>query len=161
MVWRAVRRLGVPNEAAEDAAQEVFIVAARKIDTIEPGGEARFLYGVSLKVAANRRRASAVRHELRDEGLVQAAASERPDADALLDHKRMRQALDVVLDSLADELRAVLVMFELEGFSEREIAAICRVPLGTVASRLRRARAMFHEAAEALRQSVEASRGEP
>src|SRR5262245_31001297 len=63
MVWRALRRLGVAEHAVDDAAQEVFLVASRKLDTIEEGQERRYLYGVALRVAANARRARAARPE--------------------------------------------------------------------------------------------------
>ena len=155
-VWRAVRRLGVPSGSAEDAAQEVFIIAARKLPSIEAEGEARYLYGIAVRVAANRRRSSAARHELGDEAAVLAAVSSSPHPEALLEQKRMRELLDVALDVLPDDLRAALVLFEIEGFSEREISEICGVPLGTVASRLRRARQAFHRAAERLRQALAA-----
>jgi len=154
-IWRAVRRLGVPSASAEDAAQEVFIIASRKLDEIVPGGEARFLYGVALRVAANRRRSSALRHERSDEAAVLAAASSRARPDALLEEKQMRELLELALAELPEDLRAALVLFEIEGFSEREIADIADIPLGTVASRLRRARAAFHRAAARLRALLE------
>jgi RNA polymerase sigma-70 factor (ECF subfamily) len=150
-MWRALRRLGVPSASAEDAAQEVFVIAARKLTTVTPGNEARYLYGIAVRVAANRRRTSAVRHEHKDDAALADAVSGAPLADALLERKQMRELLDLALDALPDDLRAALVLFELEGFSEREMAALWDVPLGTVASRLRRARAAFHREAEALR----------
>jgi RNA polymerase sigma-70 factor (ECF subfamily) len=156
-VWRAVRRFGVPSEAAEDAAQEVFIILARKIDTIRVGQELRYLYGISMRVAANRRRASAARREVSDNETVQAVASQAPSPDALLEQRRLRQILDLALDELPDDLRTVLVLFEIEGFSEKEIAESCAIPVGTVASRLRRARQAFHTTAQRLRAELEKS----
>lgn len=158
-VWRVLRRLGVPTATVEDAAQEVFFTAARKLPTVTPGNEARYLYGIAVKVAANRRRTSAVRHEQKDDAALADAVSLVPPADTLLERKQMRQLLDLVLDSLPDDLRAALVLFELEGFSEREIATLWELPLGTVASRLRRARAAFHREAEALRVRYERQGG--
>jgi len=156
-VWRAVRRFGVPSEAAEDAAQEVFIVLARKLDTIREGHELRYLYGVAMRVAANRRRASVARREVADSETVRGAVSAAPAPDALLEQRKMRELLDLALDELSDELRSVLVLFEIEGFSEREIAETCAIPLGTVASRLRRAREAFHRTAQRLRADLEKS----
>lgn len=158
-MWRILRRLGVPAATAEDAAQEVFFTAARKLPSVTPGNEAKYLYGVAVKVAANRRRTSAVRHEQKDDAALADAVSLVPQADALLEHKQMRELLDLVLDALPDDLRAALVLFELEGFSEREIATLWELPLGTVASRLRRARAAFHREAEALRVRLERQGG--
>src|SRR5688500_2448244 len=50
VVWRAVRRFGVPPRSADDAAQEVFIIAAAKLRDIQPGRERQFLYGVAVRV---------------------------------------------------------------------------------------------------------------
>src|SRR4051812_22450577 len=47
-VWRAVKRLGVPAGGVDDAAQEVFIVAARKLADIEVGRERGYLLGVAV-----------------------------------------------------------------------------------------------------------------
>ncbi len=55
-VWRSVRRLGVPPGDADDAAQEVFVVAARKLDALEPERERSFLFGTAVRVASTRRR---------------------------------------------------------------------------------------------------------
>ncbi|HEX6764447.1 MAG TPA: sigma-70 family RNA polymerase sigma factor [Polyangiaceae bacterium] len=152
-VWRAVRRLGVMEDVADDAAQEVFIVAARKLDSIEPGSELRFLYGIALRIAANARRARLNRREVgAEEALI--AASHALHGEALLERKRLRELLDVVLDELPDDLRTAFVLFELEGFSMREISAILEVPAGTVASRLRRGREAFQAAAERVRARV-------
>lgn len=156
-VWRAVRRFGVPSEAAEDATQEVFIIASRKLATILEGQELRYLYGIALRVSANRRRSVAARREVADPDAIHAAVSQAPAADVLLEERRLRRLLDLALDELPDDLRTTLVLFELEGFSEREIAETCAIPLGTVASRLRRARQAFHKAALRLRADMEKS----
>src|SRR5262245_3766847 len=60
-VWRALRRFGIPAEAADDAAQEVFIIASQKLSEVQPGNELRFLYGVAVRVAANALRAQKTR----------------------------------------------------------------------------------------------------
>src|SRR5262245_43461428 len=83
--WRAVRRFGVPAEAAEDATQEVFIIASRKLATLVEGQELRYLYAIAMRVAANRRRAVAARREVVDTDTVQAAASQAPTPDVLLE----------------------------------------------------------------------------
>src|SRR5204863_10408 len=62
-VWAAVRRFGVPPRSAEDAAQEVFIIAASKLGQIQPGRERQFLYAVAARVASNFRRATIHLHE--------------------------------------------------------------------------------------------------
>ena len=52
-VWRSVRRLGVTPAEADDAAQSVFIVAARKLNVIESGKERAFLFGTAMRVIAD------------------------------------------------------------------------------------------------------------
>jgi RNA polymerase sigma-70 factor (ECF subfamily) len=66
-----------------------------------------------------------------------------PDPELLLEQRRAREDLDSVLAEMPLDLRAAFVLFEIEGCSQPEIAEALRVPKGTVASRLRRARADF------------------
>jgi RNA polymerase sigma-70 factor (ECF subfamily) len=145
--WRQLRRLGVPHGAVDDAAQEVFLVASRKLDTIAPGSERSFLFGTALRIAARVRRLSHVRHEVPHEPstLEGEPVGTQPtfSPEDLLDQKRARVLLDDLLGELDDDLRAALVLFELEGLSTPEIAALLDIPLGTAASRVRRAREEF------------------
>ena len=142
LVWRTVRRLGVPAAAIDDAAQEVFVVAARKLDVIEPGKEKAFLYATAVRVAADSRRS----HARRDHG-----ADVEPDAlgdtsdnpETLVDQKRARELLDAIIGRMPDDARDVFVLYELEGLTMAEIATALDLPAGTVASRLRRARELF------------------
>jgi RNA polymerase sigma-70 factor (ECF subfamily) len=143
MVWRAVRRFGVPSGSAEDAAQEVFIVLASKLDEVQPGKERQYLYAVAARVAANARRSSIHRHENPGDEPVFDATSPLPNAERLLEQKRRRELLDRILDGLTHDLRTAFVLFELEDLSVPEIAEVLQIPAGTVASRLRRAREQF------------------
>ena len=63
-VWRSLRRLGVPEAGADDAAQQVFVVASRRLDEITVGGERGYLLGIALRVASDARRALARRREV-------------------------------------------------------------------------------------------------
>ena len=146
-VWRIVRRFGVPENSADDAAQEVFIIAARRLSDIAPGSERPFLFASAVRVAANARRALGARRECAEDDSLPEGVDPRPNAEALLDQKRLRQLLDRVLDELSDDLRVCFVLYELEGMSSPEIAELLSIPVGTVASRLRRAREAFEHAA--------------
>jgi RNA polymerase sigma-70 factor (ECF subfamily) len=149
-IWRVVRRLGVPDAAAEDVAQHVFVVAASKLHTIEKGRERAFLFGIAVRLAANHRRTSAFRNETASDEMDE-LVSEAPHAEELLDQKQLRQLLDEVLDSLPEDLRTVLVLFELEELRLDDIARMLDIPRGTAASRLRRAREAFDIAARRVR----------
>jgi RNA polymerase sigma-70 factor (ECF subfamily) len=149
-VWRSVRRLGVPEAWADDATQQVFVVAQKKITTIVAGRERAFLFRVAINVAAHVRRAAARRREVlgADEGEL---VDDTPLQDVALDQRRARALLDEVLDALELDLRTVFVLCELEEMTMADVATMLDLPPGTVASRLRRARAAFHAEAQRAR----------
>lgn len=153
-VWRIVRRFGVPENCADDAAQEVFIIASRRLADITPGSERPFLFSSAVRVAANVRRSLGARRECAEDDSLPEGIDPRPNAEALLDQKRLRQMLDRVLDELSDDLRVSFVLYELEGMSSPEIAELLCIPVGTVASRLRRSREAFEVAASKLRATL-------
>jgi RNA polymerase sigma-70 factor, ECF subfamily len=158
-VWRMVRRFGVPENCADDATQEVFIIAARRLADITPGSERPFLLASAVRVAANLRRALGTRRECAEDEQATEGVDPRPNAEALLDQKRLRQMLDRVLDGLSDDLRVCFVLYELEGLSSPEIAELLRIPVGTVASRLRRAREAFEVEVARLKAELAAKGG--
>lgn len=153
-VWRIVRRFGVPENSADDAAQEVFIIASRRLADIAVGSERPFLFASAVRVAANVRRSLGARRECAEDDSALDRVDPRPSAEALLDQKRLRQMLDRVLDQLSDDLRVAFVLYELEGMSSPEIAELLAIPVGTVASRLRRAREAFEQSASKLKASM-------
>ena len=144
-VWRSLVRLGVPRSDAEDALQQVFLVASRKIDVIEPGHEKSFLFATALRIALRARRTHERRREVLAPELAEQLDPAAP-ADELLDRARARAELETILDQMPLELRAIFVLFELERITMAEIAGILDLPPGTVASRLRRAREHFQAA---------------
>lgn len=144
LVWRLLRRLGLPSGDADDAAQQVFMTAAAKLGGVEPERERAFLYGVTLNVGARARRTQARR---REEPLEAAGEGESAPANAeqLLEQRQARELLDTLLEAMPEELRVVFVLYELEELTTPQIAELCCIPLGTAASRLRRAREDFEE----------------
>jgi RNA polymerase sigma-70 factor (ECF subfamily) len=158
LVWRTVRRLGVPPEAVDDAAQEVFVIASRRLASIEEGKERAFLYGTAVRVASTARRTSSRRRAAPPADDAIDPADPAPSPDELVDRKRARELLDELVARLPDDTRPVFVLYELEGLTMDEIAACLEVPPGTVASRLRRAREVFQAAV--ARQGSAAARKE-
>ena len=156
-IWRLLRSLGVPSDRVDDAAQQVFLVYAQRQRDVVPGSEGSFLYGTALRVARNLRLA-----RIRE---VPADVEETPPvepvgADELSDQKRARELLDRILGDMEADLRAVFVLYEVEELTVPQIAGLLDVPLGTAASRLRRAREQFasmvkrYAAAQSRRDSV-------
>jgi RNA polymerase sigma-70 factor (ECF subfamily) len=151
LVWRLLRRLGAPD--VEDAVQRVFWVAARKFASIEVGHERAFLMGVATRVAADARRTTRRRRETGEE--PPDGPSSAPSVEELVDRRRARQLLDRLLDRMSPDLRETFVLFEIEELSSPEIAQLLTIPVGTVASRLRRAREVFnHEVARYQRDAA-------
>lgn len=148
-VWRSLVRLGVPRPDADDAVQQVFLVAVGKLDAIVAGHERAFLFGTALRLASRVRRTHQRRREVLDGEPIE-QPDPTPGADEQLDHARALVTLEGILDALPLELRTVFVLFELEQLTMSEIAALLELPTGTVASRLRRARENFQAATRRL-----------
>ena len=149
-VWRSLVRLGVPRTDAEDAVQQVFLVASYKLDEMDSGRERSFLFGTVLRIASRARRAESRRREVLD-GELALRTDPGPSPEDQLGKSEGRAALDRILESMPLDLRAVFVLFELEQTTMAEIAVLLSIPPGTVASRLRRAREHFQAAAGRFR----------
>lgn len=139
-VWRILRRRGLSPDAAADAAQETFLITAGRLTDIPPDSERAFLVGTALRVARTLGRKTV--HWQLDENMDQRVASARDAGEEQADI----QLCDVALSKVNPELAEVFVLYEIEGLSSPEIAALLEIPLGSVASRLRRAREQFRAA---------------
>jgi len=141
-VWRSLRRLGVPEAALDDAAQEVFLVAFRREAEFEGRSSVRtWLFGIAWNRARELLRGSRRRPEepLPD---VLPAAPRADQEQTAIEREALRFAYRV-LDELAPERRAVLVMVELEEMTAVEVAKILGIPVNTAYSRIRLARRDF------------------
>ncbi len=148
-VWRFLRRLGGPD-AADDLAGEVFCVALDRLDTYDParGSERAWLYGIAVNL--NRGRARRGRSRLR---AVERLGGARPQpgldpATQVIERERRevtRHRVREAVAALPDEQREVLVLSAWEEMPYAEIAAALDIPVGTVRSRLSRARAALRE----------------
>lgn len=138
-VWRVLRRNGLASADADDAAQKVFLIAMGRLADIHVESERAFLYRTAAHVASKAQRSVRRRPDTAAIG-----DREEPDGDplpdALIDQRRARELLDRILAELSDDLRAALILFDLEGLTKQEVAEALGIPPGTVASRVRRAR---------------------
>ncbi len=157
-VARVLRNAGVPAAQLDDDVQLTFMTVERRLDDLHPGAERTFLLKVALHLAAHARRTAARRREVQvDQAPEMVEAYATPEQ--LTDHKRALELLDGVLDQMHADLRTVFVLYEFEELSTAEIAGVLGLPRGTVASRLRRARADFHERVRQLKDLVKAKVG--
>jgi RNA polymerase sigma-70 factor (ECF subfamily) len=153
-LWRFLRRLGVSEADADDAVQEVILVLARKLDRVDAKSERSFVFSTAYRVASDMRKRERRRRETDAEPLAE-LPTEAPDPEASAESQRLAILFARVLSRLSLELRAVFVLYELEELTMAEIAQALQLPLGTVASRLRRGRETFERlAAEVLADGV-------
>jgi RNA polymerase sigma-70 factor (ECF subfamily) len=158
-IWRSLRRLGVHSEdAVDDAVQRVFEIAARKLAEIEPGRERAFFFKTALKVAHEHRRRGRLEGSRFAGGSADELADPAPNPEQVAAAADLRHLFDAILSALPLELSTVFVLFELEELSSVAIAQLLEIPVGTVASRLRRAREQFRRRAAKLDQTI-AERG--
>ncbi|MDB4967449.1 MAG: hypothetical protein JWN44_3138 [Myxococcales bacterium] len=142
-VFRQAARLGGPAIDAEDAAQEVFMVVARKLETFDASSLiTTWLYGITLNIVRAQRRRARIRRifELGEE------KSEVPvrslDRAEVLDAHRIAYE---ILDKLAPKKREAFILAEFEGLSCEEIAQLTDSKTETVWSRLHYARKEFSD----------------
>jgi RNA polymerase sigma-70 factor, ECF subfamily len=149
-VFRQAARLGGPGIDAEDAAQEVFMVVARKLHTFDSTSLiTTWLYGITLNVVRSLRRRARIRR-LFEIGERAEGKSEVPvrsvDRAEVLDAHRIAYA---ILDKLAPKKREAFILAEFEGLSCEEIAQLTDSKTETIWSRLHYARKEFAERLEA------------
>ena len=146
LVLGTCRRVTQDPHTAEDAFQAVFLVLARKAHAVrlETGDSlGRWLYGVSVRVARQARVATAVRRRHFSEnldGLDPVDPSSSFDPFDPCERADLRAAIDAEIARLPARYRSAVVLCHLEGLPQEQAARRLRCPLGTVQSRLHRAR---------------------
>lgn len=135
----ALRMLGDRSEA-EELAQEVFLRVHRSIGDFR--GEAKlstWLYAITSRLCLNRLK-SPGRARGVGEARLALIADAHPNPSAVLEASELEAELHRAIADLDDERRVVVVLRDLHGLEYEEIAAALDLPLGTVRSRLHRAR---------------------
>jgi RNA polymerase sigma-70 factor (ECF subfamily) len=150
-IWRFLLHLGVRKSDVADVTHNVFLIAYRKLPTFEHRSSMRtWLCGIAFRVGRGFLKSSAVRLEVPDSdaGLTDVASSEGSLESSR--HSGELALAEKLLDALPAEQREVFVLHELEQMTGTEIAALMGTSLGTVRSRLRRARDSFRKQLAAL-----------
>jgi RNA polymerase sigma-70 factor, ECF subfamily len=126
---------------AEDVVQDAYLRALRHFDGFRGGDARAWLLTIVRRTCytwLKRRRTQSAATEFDEE----AHSGDVPanDPEALMLHGDLRETLDRAVAGLPVEFREVLLLRDVQGLSYREIATIVGVPVGTVMSRLARAR---------------------
>jgi len=143
LLWRMV---GPDRVLVEDLSQDTFLRVFRALRNFEHDGRARlitWILTIASRLAIDHLRAGRPREQEALAGFCPLALS-RPDQDA--DRKALARALGNAVESLGPSFRAAFLLREVHGLSYEEIAAALNIDLGTVKSRLSRARALLQAA---------------
>jgi len=151
-----IRGLGGPGADSDDIAQEVFLVARRRLADFDGGNVKAWLYRIAQRQVRDFRRRAWFKNLflLRKQEDVDGFVHVGGDPAAALEQKEAQRVLYGILDKIREERRMTFILFELEGRSGEEIAEIQGIPLNTVWTRLHHARNDFFHHAAKLHRSV-------
>jgi RNA polymerase sigma factor (sigma-70 family) len=130
---------------AEDLVQEAYLRAFRSFDTFQGQDGRAWLLAVVRNTCFTWLRKKGGQPTLEFDEQMHSAADQTPDAESILINQAAIGSLNDCLEALPVEFREVIVMRELEELSYKEISGVVRVPIGTVMSRLARARKRLQE----------------
>lgn len=147
-VYRLAYRLTGNKHDAEDLTQEVFVRVFRSLANYTPGTFEGWLHRITTNLFLDqvRRRARIRMEALGDDDATVAAPTNRNEPERSFEHVNLDYDVQRALDSLTPEYRAAVVLCDIEGLSYEEIAVTLGIKLGTVRSRIHRARAHLRAA---------------
>jgi RNA polymerase sigma-70 factor (ECF subfamily) len=144
-VFRWVSALGGPRADLEDLVQEVFVIVQRKLGGFDGRNLAGWLYRITERTVRDYRRRAWYRNIfLRPREVV---LDELPNRDAssaeLIEQRQARERFYEIVSRMNQTWRESFVLFEVQGYSGEEIAALRGIPSATVRTHLHRARKEF------------------
>jgi RNA polymerase sigma-70 factor (ECF subfamily) len=142
---RWLRALGIPDADLEDVGQEVFVVVRRKLPSFDGERLPAWLYRIAARTASDQRRRAWFRRLWHRSSRVDLDALPTTDFGPaqLYERREAQRLLDRVLRSLSEKRRLAFALYEIEGYSGEEIAALLDVPVATIWTRLHHARKEF------------------
>ncbi len=148
-VYRLARTVTGNHHDADDAAQETFLRVFRSLGSYDPNRPFRpWLKRITYNTSLNVLRSSKVRsRETATESLPE-LADPSPGPGSSIQSGQTVKKIDEALHNMPGELRTTLLLRAVDGMSYKEIAAATEVRIGTVMSRLSRARERVHEVLE-------------
>jgi RNA polymerase sigma-70 factor (ECF subfamily) len=158
----AYRYMGNPEDAS-DLAQETFLKVFKSIDKFR--GESSFstwIYRITANICKDelrkikRKPQTSLDQEIwLDEGsVIRQVVDEKPTPDEAFEQKELWNYLQDLIANLSPEYRMVIVLRDINGYSYEEIAQITETSLGTVKSRLNRARKALSEQINLLKGGI-------
>ena len=136
---------------AQDAAQDVFLKAHQNLKGFKPDASLyTWLYRIAVNTCLDYKKKSRP-EQAEDESVIDDLTSTDASPEQRYQSKEIGQAIQAALQKLPEHLRAAIVLKEIEELSYEEIAAVLDTSLGTVKSRISRAR---EELRELLRKKV-------
>lgn len=143
-VMRWCLRMGGPSVDSEDVASDVFVTMLPRLEKLrEPEAFEAWLYGITRRTLAAHRRRAWVR--LWVPGFFSDPDDPEARPDRRAESRDTSRRVQQVLEELTDNQREVLVLCDVEGRTDEEVARLLEIPVGTVKSRLRLARAGFRQ----------------
>jgi len=127
-------------EDAQDAAQDVFFKAYRALEDFRPDSSLyTWIYRIAVNTCLDYRRKSR-REVFRSAPLTEDLPSDEPFPKQLYESAEIHDSIQLALQKLPEKLRAAIVLREIEELSYKEITEVLHVSVGTVKSRISRAR---------------------
>jgi RNA polymerase sigma-70 factor (ECF subfamily) len=158
-VYTLAYRIMGDSHSAADAAQETFILAYRRLNTYRGGNFRSWLLRITTntcydELRRRKRRPATSLEELpgadMDDGPPLANESSTPEQ--IVQQNELNQAIQECINSLGEDQRMVLVLSDVEGLSYQEIADNTGAQLGTIKSRLSRARTSVRQCLQAVQE---------
>ncbi|HVZ87858.1 MAG TPA: RNA polymerase sigma factor [Polyangia bacterium] len=144
-VLKWIRALGGGEADREDIAQEVFLIASRRLHAFDGSNPAAWLYRITQRQVRDFRRRAWIRRIFTKDhtDAIDALADDRACPSDMLERKQSQRVLFALLSKMNTDRRAAFVLFEIDGLSGEEIARIQGVAVNTVWKRLHVARKEF------------------
>lgn len=150
-IYRYVLRIVKDASLAEDLTQETFLRAHDKAASLEDAAKlSSWLYRIATNVCYDHFRKTSRNQpqslDAPDGGGEQAIAADEPRFDQVMEQQEMSACVQRYFTELPDAYRAVLLLHDVEGLTNPEIAEMLGITLATVKIRLHRARAKLRAA---------------
>ena len=147
-VYRLAYRLTGDRHDAEDLTQETFVRVFRSLSSYTPGTFEGWLHRITTNLFLDQvRRKQRIRMEaMGDDDALYPARLDQSQPERGFEHANLDHDVQRALDALSPEYRAAVVLCDIEGLSYEEIAVTLGIKLGTVRSRIHRARAQLRAA---------------